>query len=119
MKYLLFLVLISTQLAFTQETILTYQHGQNGMELIANTKTGTMVVSTFNAKMTIRQDIAYKLYTLYQQNRIKHNAVVTVLGKEAKVIGKCFIKKKHNLTSIEFYYDKVFWHNGIVEVHGK
>ena len=89
------------------------------MELIAKTKTGTVVVSTFNAKMTIRQDIAQKIFSLFQQNKIKHNAVVTVLGKEAKVVGKCFIKKKHNLTSIEFYYDKVFWHNGMVEVHGK
>ena len=119
MKNLLFLVIFTFSLSYGQNKPIVYQHGQNGMELIANTKTGTVVVSTFNAKMTIRQDIAYKLYTLYQQNRIKHNAIVTVLGKEAKVIGKCFIKKKHNLTSIEFYYDKVFWNNGTVEVHGK
>ena len=119
MKYLLFLVLISTQLAFSQESIRTYRHGQNGMELIAKSKSETVIISTFNAKMTIRQDIAQRIFSLHQQNKIKHNAVLTVLGKEAKVIGKCFIKKRHNLTSIEFYYDKVFWHNGMVEIHGK
>lgn len=119
MKNLLFLVLFTCDLSYAQTKPIAYQHGQNGIELIAKTKNGTIVVSTFNAKMTIRQDIAQKIYTLHQQNKIKHNSVVTVLGKEAKVIGKCFIKKKHNLTSIEFYYDKVFWNNGKVEVHGK
>ncbi|HRE77314.1 MAG TPA: hypothetical protein PLL09_05760 [Flavobacterium sp.] len=119
MKNLLFLVIFTCNLSYAQKMPVAYQHGQNSMELIAKTKTGTVVVSTFNAKMTIRQDIAQKIFSLYQQNKIKHNAVVTVLGKEAKVVGKCFIKKKHNLTSIEFYYDKVFWHNGMVEVHGK
>ena len=119
MKNLLLLVIFTTHLSFAQDKVSTYKFGQNGMELIARSPSGTVIISTFNAKMTIRQDIAYKLYTLYQQNRIKHNAIVTVLGKEAKVIGKCFIKKKHNLTSIEFYYDKVFWNNGTVEVHGK
>lgn len=119
MKNLLFLVVFTYSLSYAQSKPITYQHGQNSMELIAKTQAGTVVVSTFNAKMTIRQDIAQKIYSLYQQNKIKHNTVVTVLGKEAKVIGKCFIKKKHNLTSIEFYYDKVFWHNGTVEVYGR
>ena len=119
MKYLLILVIFTFNWSYAQNTSITYQHGQNGMELIATTKTGTIVVSTFNAKMAIRQDIAYKIFKLYQQNSIQHNTLVTVFGNDAKVLGKCFVKKRNNLTSIEFYYNKVFWHNGIVEVNGK
>ena len=114
MKYLLFLVLISTQLAYSQETILTYRHGQNGMELIAKSKSETVIISTFNAKMDIRQDIANKLYELFKEKKVVHNTLLTVIGNKANVLGKCLIKKKGNLTSLEFYYDKVFWHNGVV-----
>lgn len=119
MKYLLFLVLISTQLAFSQESIRTYRHGQNGMELIAKSKSETVIISTFNAKMDIRQDIARKLYQLFKEKKVAHNALLTVIGKEANVIGKCIIKKSGNLTSLEFYYEKVFWHNGEVEKYGR
>lgn len=119
MKNLLFLVLLTTHLSFAQGNVSAYQYGQNGMELIAKSKTGTIIISTFNAKMTIRQDIAQKIYALYQNNKIKHNTVITVSGKEARVMGKCVVKKKHNLVCVEFYYDKVFWNNGAVEVYGR
>ena len=117
MKNLLFLVIFTFSLSYGQYTPIVYQHGQNGMELIANTKTGTVVVSTFNAKMTIRQDIARKIYDLYKDHKISGNTRLTVYGKEANVMGKCYIKTKNNLTSVEFYYEKVSWNNGLVEVY--
>ena len=87
------------------------------MELIARSPSGTVIISTFNSKMTIRQDIARKIYDLYKDHKITGNTRLTVYGKEAKVIGKCYIKTKNNLTSVEFYYEKVSWNNGLVEVY--
>ena len=87
------------------------------MELIARSPSGTVIISTFNAKMTIRQDIARKIYDLYKDHKISGNTRLTVYGKEANVMGKCYIKTKNNLTSVEFYYEKVNWNNGLVEVY--
>jgi len=117
MKKLLLLVIFTTHLSFAQDKVSTYKFGQNGMELIARSPSGTVIISTFNAKMTIRQDIARKIYDLYKDHKISGNTRLTVYGKEAKVMGKCYIKTKNNLTSVEFYYEKVNWNNGLVEVY--
>lgn len=117
MKNLLLLVIFTTHLSFAQDKVSTYKFGQNGMELIARSPSGTVIISTFNAKMTIRQDIARKIYDLYKDHKISGNTRLTVYGKEAKVMGKCYIKTKNNLTSVEFYYEKVNWNNGLVEVY--
>jgi hypothetical protein len=117
MKNLLLLVIFTTNLSFAQDKVSTYKFGQNGMELIARSPSGTVIISTFNSKMTIRQDIARKIYDLYKDHKITGNSRLTVYGKEAKVIGKCYIKTKKNLTSVEFYYEKVSWNNGLVEVY--
>ncbi|WP_333695191.1 hypothetical protein [Flavobacterium sp.] len=101
---------------FAQEKITTYKHGQNGMELVARSATGMVIVSTFNAKMSLRAEIARKIYELFKAHKISDNTYITVLGKEAKVMGTCVIKTKNNLTSIEFYYDRVIWNTGLTEV---
>ena len=120
MKKVLIGLLVVTCFAFSKREdpkVETYEFGQNGMELVARSKKGVIVVSTFNSKMTIRQDIARKLYDLYLANKLQTNKKITVDGAEADVTGKCVIRKKNSLTAVDFYYEVVDWNSGLKEVY--
>lgn len=121
MKKVLFGLLILTCFAFSkgEPRVETYNYGQNGMELVARSKKGVIIVSTFNSKMTIRQDIARKLYDLYLANKLQNNKKITVDGSEADVTGKCVIRKKSSLTAVDFYYEVVEWDSGLKEVYNE
>ena len=99
--------------------IATYSFGHNGMEFVAREGKQMIIVSTFNSKMTIRQDIAYKLYQLYANNNLIAAEKTTICGDEADVTGKCTIRKKDNLVSIDFYYELVEWKTGFKEIYKK
>lgn len=117
-KLILFSLLISfTGFSQIKNKISTYKFGQNGMELVAKTKNETIIISTFNSKMTIRRDIADKLFQLYRENKLETNKEFLVVGEIANVIGKCIIKKKDNLTVVDFYYETVLWDDGLTEVY--
>jgi hypothetical protein len=118
-KIILFTLLMVFNLSFAQKSKEPqyYNNGQNGIQFIAQSNKGTVIVSNFNAKMTIREDIAKKVYDLFLKNKIKSNEVITVKGKEAKVIGKFEIVVKGKLTNLNFYYQKVEWNNGLIEIY--
>ncbi len=119
MKKVLLGLLVVTCFAFSKAdtNVETYNYGQNGMELVARSNKGVIIVSTFNSKMTIRQDIAKKLYNLYLDNKLQNNKKITVEGLEANVTGKCLIRKKNSLTTVDFYYEVVDWNSGLKEVY--
>jgi hypothetical protein len=121
MKKLIFSILLLTQITFAHDKkkIETYSFGQNGMELIAKTSKNVVIISTFNAKMTIREDIARKIYSLYADNKLEHNKKYTIKGNEASVTGNCVIRKKNNLIAIDFYYEKIEWYSGLIEIYKK
>ncbi len=120
MKKVLIGLLVVTCFAFSRPggpRVETYNYGQNGMELVARSKKGVIIVSTFNSKMTIRQEIARKLYDLYLANKLQTNKKITVEGSEADVTGKCIIRKKNSLTAVDFYYEVVDWDSGLTEIY--
>jgi hypothetical protein len=119
MNKLIFLALFASQIVFCQENhpTTTYKNGHNGMELIVAFKKHTVVVSTFNSKPNLKEDIAQKVYDLFKENKFKTGESICVDGAEAKVTGKCFITKKGDLISVNFYYDKIEWNNGTIEIH--
>lgn len=119
MKKVLVGLLIVTCFAFSkgEPKIETYNFGQDGMELVARSKKGVVIVSTFNSKMTIRQEIARKIYDLYVANKLQTNKKITVEGSEADVTGKCVIRKKNTLTAVDFYYEVVQWDSGLKEIY--
>jgi hypothetical protein len=121
MKKLILSIVLLTQIAFAQEKkkIETYSFGQNGMELIAKSSKDVVIISTFNAKMTIREEIARKVYSLYAENKLETNKKYTISGNEASVTGKCVIRKKNNLIAIDFYYEKIEWYSGLIEIYKK
>jgi DNA-binding beta-propeller fold protein YncE len=94
-----------------------YKNGQNGIELISQSKSGTVVISTYNAKLTIKDEIAQNFYQKYLKNEVKTDSIMIIEGKTAKVTGKCKIIKKAKLTSVNFYYEKVEWASGLIEEH--
>ncbi len=94
-----------------------YKNGQNGIELISQSKSGTVIISTYNAKMSIKDEIAQNFYQRYLKNEIETDSIIIIVGKTAKVTGKCKIVKKAKLTSVNFYYEKVEWASGLVEEH--
>ena len=120
MKNLLTCMLLASQFAFCQQPkVETYRYGCNGMEYIASSNKGTIIVSTFNSKSQIRQEIARKLYALYVADKLKSNMPLTVKGDKADVVGRCVIRKKDTLTTVNFYYEKVCWYSGLVEIYKK
>ncbi|RYY68455.1 MAG: hypothetical protein EOO13_12250 [Chitinophagaceae bacterium] len=85
--------------------------------MVARKNSETIIINNFNAKMTIREDIAEKLLALYNGNELITDTNITVVGNEAKVTGKIMIEKKDKLISVNFYYEKVEWNSGLLEVY--
>ncbi len=122
MKKTIFSLLIMTCFAFSdneEPKVTTYSYGHNGMEYVAKNKNGTVIISTFNSKMTIRQEIATKIYRMYLDQKLQSDQKVTVFGDEADVTGRCVIRKKDNLTAVDFYYETVSWCSGKKEIYKK
>lgn len=94
-----------------------YKNGQNGIEIISQNKTGTIVISTYNAKMKIKDEIAHNFYQRYLKNEVKTDSMLVIIGKTAKVTGKCKIIKKSKLINVNFYYEKIEWASGLIEEH--
>ncbi|MEN9336529.1 MAG: hypothetical protein RLZZ500_1516 [Bacteroidota bacterium] len=119
------MLLSAGSFVFAQETkteacTKTYRYGYNGMELIANTPKETIIVSTYNSKLNLKEDIAQRIFQYYWDNLRKSNQeplTLTIEGQNAKVTGKCIVIKKGRLTTIEFHYEKVEWPDGITELY--
>ena len=79
----------------------------------------TIIISTFNSKAAIKEDIAQKLYDQFRNTTLCTGDILTIFGKEAKVIGKCEIKQKGTLTSVNFYYQIIEWKSGLLEIYKK
>ena len=96
----------------------TYDRGINGIEFIIPSEAGTIVVSTFNAKPMIKNNIAQKVFTYYKNNAsLASGDTIRIVGADADVTGKLFVEKKGKLTSLNFHYEKIDWKSGLVEVY--
>ena len=115
-------MLLAFQFSFSQvksKATTTYTYGHNGIQLIYTGSNETVVVSTFNSKYGIKEEIAQKVYDQFKNKCLCSGDILTILGKDAKVTGKFEIKQKGKLTSINFYYQLVEWNSGLTEVYKK
>lgn len=118
MKCFTISILLLCRVMFAQGNLVeTYSYGQNSIEVISTSYEGTIIVSTFNAKMNIRKEIAEKILNLFIEDKLKSNFNYTIEGSGVNVTGNCIITVKDTLTSIDFYYEKVEWKNGITEIY--
>lgn len=114
-------VLLVVSFAFAQENkkISTYNYGYNGMEYVVMGTNETTIVSTFNSKHQIKDEVAAKVYYEIQDTNFKTGDTIIINADDAKVTGKCYINKRGKLTSINFYYEKVEWKDGLTEIYKK
>ncbi len=114
-------LLFAFQMSFSQDVskTSTYKVGHDGMELIVSSSKETIIISTFNAKMQIKAEIAQKVFDKFRFNTLCDGDILTIQGTDAKVIGKFEIQKKGKLTAINFYYQTVHWNSGLTEVFYK
>ncbi len=116
LKPTIVLLLLASQLIFSQKkSATTYKYGYNVMELIVQSKKETIIVSTFNSKLAIKDDIAKKVYEMYASKSFVTGDAISIQGNQAVVTGKILIRKKGNLTLVDFYYDEIQWKTGLVE----
>jgi hypothetical protein len=106
-----------SSLSFSQEKTSDYKYGHNGMEYVVSDKKGTTIVSTFNSKMNIKDEIAIKVFSYYKENGKPFSDTITIQGGNAKVTGKIQINQKGKLTAVNFFYEKVEWNNGLIELY--
>ncbi len=118
MKKIVLILLLTSVLGFSQskKKPVKYRYGQNGIELIINKNSETIVVSTFQAKVKIKDEVAEKVYAFYKENPARVSGIITIEGLTASISGKYSVKKKGKLTSVDFRYEKISWKNGLVEV---
>lgn len=124
MKKIIAIMLLATfQLVSAQSNkkITTYKYGHNGMELIVTSKKETIIISTFNSKLELKEDIAKKVYNYYRDNKedecLTKGHLLIINGADAKVTGKCLVTKKGKLIAVEFYYEKIEWNTGLTELY--
>ena len=120
-KLFMLAVLLVGSFAFAQESkkISTYNYGYNGMEYVVITKNETTIVSTFNSKHQIKDEIAANVYNQVKEGNFTTGDTIVIVGNNAKVTGKCYISKKGKLRAVNFYYEKVEWNDGLTEIYKK
>ena len=119
--YLLVLFTFVLQVAKAQsKKIEFYKNGQNGIEIISKSKKGiTIIISTYNAKLNIKNEVAQKFLEYYIKNNNISDSIIKLKVKDALVIGKCKLAKKDKVTNAGFYYQRVEWKDGLIEEYQK
>jgi hypothetical protein len=122
MKFITTIIFIFIlQINYSQEKgIEYYTNGQSGIEIISRSQKGlVLIVSTYYAKLKLKDAVAKKFYDYYNTNNNISDSIIKIKVDEALVIGKCKIVNKENVTNIGFYYDRIEWDSGLIEEHTK
>jgi len=121
MRKMVLFMLVTSFCSFAQNTkkVEHYSYGKNGIEYITKSDLGTTIVSTFNSRPEIKDEIAINVFNYYKAKSPKNGEKITILAKDAMVLGTCYITKNEKVTSIEFHYEKVEWKNGLTEIYSK
>ncbi len=122
LKFFLTIVFFnSIFLTFSQsKKVEFYKNGQSGIEIISKSKKGiTIIVSTYNAKMTIKNEVAQKFLDYYNKNNNISDSIIKLKVNDALVFGKCKLSTRAKVTNAGFYYQRVEWKNGLIEEYQK
>ena len=103
-----------TTFVYSQQRIEYYNYGYDGMEKIGRLKDSTLVYSNFKARPLIRVEVCDSILKNYKKLK-SGNLIVKI--KSAKVFGRLELLREHNLISINYYYNKVEYSNGLVEIY--
>lgn len=120
MRKLVLIILISALHSFAQKgkTIQFYNYGKNGIEYIVKNNNGTtVIVSTFNSRPTIKDEVAVNVYNYFTEKAPKNGDTIIISTNNAVVKGNCYVRIKGTLTSVEFHYETVEWKTGLTEIY--
>jgi len=118
MKIIKILLLFITTFAYSQQKIVYYNYGYDGMESVSNVRgSDSMVVySNYKSRPLIRREVCDTILKNYK--KLKNGTYIVVI-KGAKVFGRLQIDRKHNLVSIKYYYEKINYGDTLVEIYKK
>ena len=83
---------------------------------MAKVKYSTLVYSNFQARPEISAEVADSVLSRYR--KLKEGPLVIKI-KSAKIIGRLKIIKSDNLILINYYYERIEYTNGLVEIYKK
>ena len=118
MKKISLLFLLITTFVYSQKKVEYYNYGYDGMESIGNVRgsDSMLIYSNYKSRPLIRREVCDSVLKNYKKLK---NGTYIVNIKNTKVVGKIEIIRKHNLVSISYYYERVEYANGLVEIYKK
>jgi hypothetical protein len=118
MKKISILFLLMTTFVYAQQKVVYYNYGYgyDGMEKIGKVGDSTLVYSNFQARPEIRAEVGDSVLIKYR--KLKQGPLVIKI-KTGKVIGRLKLIRKEGLILVNYYYDRVEYTNGLVEIYKK
>ena len=108
------LFLLITTFVYSQQKIEYYNYGYDGIEKIGRVKDSTLVYSNYKSRPLIRTEVCDSILINYR--KLKSGSLIVKI-KSATIFGRLEIIRKHNLISISYYYERVEYVNGLVEIY--
>ena len=78
-------------------------------------RAGTTIISTYNAKVAIKSEVAKNLYEFVKKNPHIKDSLIDIKTDQALVKGCYKVTKINNLTTINFHYEHIEWMTGLIE----
>ncbi len=119
MKKIIFIALITTYASFAQNSkrIVEYNYGKNSVEFTDKDNNGDpVIIRSFNSNAGIKDEVALNILNYFKENALLDGDKIVIHANGANVKGTCNIKKKNNITAVEFHYETIEWKNGPTEV---
>lgn len=112
------LFLLVTTFVYSQQRIEYYNYGYDGMESISRVKgSDSMVVySNYKSRPLIRREVCDSILKNYK--KLKNGPYITNIVN-AKVIGRLEITRIDNLVSIKYFYERIEYSDGLIEIYKK
>lgn len=110
------LFLLMTTFVYSQQKIEYYNYGYDGMEKIGRVSDSMVVYSNYKSRPLIREEVCDSILDNYR--KLKNGSLVIKI-KSATVFGRLEIIRKHKLIAVNYYYEKVEYTNGLVEIYKK
>lgn len=106
------------KVVYSQQKVVYYNYGYgyDGMEKIGKVADSTLVYSNFQARPEIRAEVADSVLSKYK--KLKEGPLV-INVKSAKVIGVLKIIRQERLILINYYYERIEYTNGLIEIYKK
>ncbi len=116
MKKISILFLLITTFVYSQQKVVYYNYGYgyDGMEKVGKVADSTLVYSNFQARPEIRAEVADSVLSKYR--KLKEGLLI-IKFKSGKVIGRLKLIRQERLILVNYYYDRIEYTNGLVEIY--